>query len=186
MTTIQQELAVHSAEDFENLPEEGIWEAADGKAILLPGNEYDHQWIAMELTLRIHAALKQLGHGYLISTVNVDVPAIGREGFRSRVPDLVVYERRPAGKRFSWQDPPKIAGEILATPRGNIERTTKIDDYARAGIPEYWVVDPFQQVVEIYRLNGSRYELAELAVQEIRSTAMASLRIDLRDVFDIT
>ncbi len=184
MTTVP-ELAIHSAEDFENLPDDGIWEAADGKAILLPGNEYDHQWISRELTLQIDAELKRVGRGHWMSMVNMDIPAIRGEGFRTRVPDLLIYEHRPSGKRFHWQDPPKIAVEILAVPRGNIERTTKVDDYARAEILEYWIVDPFERAVEIYRLNGDRYDLAELAIEEIQSTALPGLRIDLRGLFDI-
>jgi len=29
------------------------------------------------------------------------------------------------------------------------------DDYARAGIGEYWIVDPFKRPVEVYRLDDS-------------------------------
>ena len=139
--------------------------------------------MADELSRRLYAALERRGHGRRNTTANVDIPADLREGFRTRVPDLVVYERRPA-KRFVAGEPPEIAVEILSTPRGNIERTEKLDDYARAGNPEYWIVDPFEHAIEIYRLNGNRYDLVELAVEEINSIAMPGLRIDLRWLFD--
>ena len=40
--------------------------------------------------------------------------------------------------------------EILTTRRGNVERTEKLDDYARAGTGEYWIVNPFDRSVEVY------------------------------------
>jgi Uma2 family endonuclease len=157
MTTVE-ELAIHSAADFENLPEEGLWEAADGRAILLPGNELDHQDIADELSRRLYEALERRGRGRRNTTTNVDIPPHRHEGFRTRVPDLVVYERRPA-KRFLVGEPPEIAVEV--------DRNGKLEDYARAGILECWVVDREQRAVKVYRLNGDRYDLAELAVEEV-------------------
>ncbi len=38
---VTHDLEIYSAEDFENLPGDGLWEVADGRAILLPGNEID-------------------------------------------------------------------------------------------------------------------------------------------------
>ncbi len=34
---------------------------------------------------------------------------------------------------------------------------TKRRDYARAGIPEYWIVDPHEERVTVLRLSGKRY-----------------------------
>jgi Uma2 family endonuclease len=164
-------LEIYSATDFESLPEEGLWEVADGRAILLPGYTVDHQEIAAEILRRLFIGLAARGRGRVLWTVNLDIPPYPGEAFRTRVPDLVVFENRPFGKRFGLGQPPEIAIEILATRRGNVERTEKIDDYARAGVAEYWLVDPFERHVEIYRLTANRY-------------AMPGLRLDLRDLFD--
>lgn len=173
-----RELEVHSAAEFDRLPEDGRWEVAAGRAILLPGSEIDHQDVAGGLFDRLQEALIRRGSGRRSSTVNVDIPPDTDEGFRTRVPDLVVYERRPL-RRFLAGAPPEVAIEILATRRGNVERTEKIVDYARAGIAEYWIVDPFERLVEVYRLAHGRYELSEFAAREIESTAMPGLRVDL-------
>lgn len=180
-----QELEIHSAEDFENLPEDGFWEVANGRAMLLPGNELDHQGISIGLVERILAGLKKRGRGRVVPAVNVDIPPHRGEGFRTRVPDLLVYETRPSSKRFGKGEPPDIAIEILSTRRGNIERTEKIEDYARAGIAEYWIVDPFERAVEVYRLEDLKYNLAAVAAQEIDSRAMPCLVVDLRGLFDL-
>ncbi len=54
----------------------------------------------------------------------------------------------------------------LSTPLGDVERTEKIDDYARARIGEYWIVDPFERAVEVYRLGSSgEYPAPEVVAQ---------------------
>jgi Uma2 family endonuclease len=181
-----QDLEIHSPADFDGLPDDGLWEVADGRAILLPGNEWDHQELSTGLIYRILEALKRLGHGQRMHTVNVDIPALPGEGFRTRVPDLVVCEHRPEQKRFPVGAPPEIAVEILSTRRGNVERTEKMEDYARAGISEYWIVDPFEKDVEVYLLRDGAYQLAQVARNEIASIAMPGLHVDLRGLFDLS
>jgi Uma2 family endonuclease len=180
MITTPEDLAIRCAADFERLPAEGHWEVVDGTAVLLPGNELDHQDVVDELSFRLGEGLRQRGRGRRNTATNVDIP--GNE-FRTRVPDIVVYERRPAGKRFQTGEPPEIAIEVLATPRGNVEHSEKIDDYARAGIAEYWIVNPFERNVEIYRLEEGEYKHSEVASDAIDSFAMPGLRIDLRGCF---
>ena len=64
------------------------------------------------------------------------------------MPDLVVSAHK-LRRSFSVGNPPELAIEVLSTRRGNVERTEKIEDYARAGIGEYWIVNPFDRVVEV-------------------------------------
>lgn len=98
--------------------------------------------------------------GTSFSAVNVLIPplasSLGR--IQSRVPDVIISRAKP-DKRFVAGDPPDLVIEILATPRGNVERSEKMDDYSRAGIQEYWIVDPFRRLFEVYLLRGGDYVL---------------------------
>ena len=60
-------------------------------------------------------------------------------------------------ERFQAGEPPELVVEVLATRRGNVERTEKMDDYARAGIGEYWIVNPLDRVFEVYHLQDGDY-----------------------------
>jgi Uma2 family endonuclease len=80
---------------------------------------------------------------------------------------------------------PRSPSKILSTRRGNIERTEKLDDYARAGIAEYWIVDPFERAFEVYHLEESKYKLSAVEAEEIDSCAMPGLSIGLRALFDL-
>jgi Uma2 family endonuclease len=35
---------------------------------------------------------------------------------------------------------------------------TKRQEYAKAGIPEYWIVDPSLETITVLTLNGNRYD----------------------------
>ena len=67
----------------------------------------------------------------------------------------MIVSRREPHRYFEAGEPPDLVIEVLSTPRGNVERSEKIDDYARAGIGEYWIVDPFKRTVEVYRMGSS-------------------------------
>ena len=112
---------------------------------------------------------RQLGRrktSRVLTAVNVFVPppegSIGE--IQNRIPDLVVATHVPK-KRCRPEHPPELVIEILSTPHGNGERTEKLDDYARGGMREYWIVNPFDRSVEVYLLNGPEYRLKETVRQ---------------------
>ena len=160
MIATSEDLLVRNEDDFWRLPGDGLWEVVAGTAILLPPNENEHSYIAGRLTLLLGHQVDLKGRGYVIPTPNVRIPRLPESAgeFRSRVPDLVVSTHKPR-HNFPEGHPPELAIEILSTRLGNVERTEKIGDYARAGIGEYWIVNPFDRVVEVYLLHDGNYRL---------------------------
>lgn len=49
--------------------------------------------------------------------------------------------------------PPDLVVEILSRKTAKTDRTTKFQDYAHHGIPEYWIIDPRAKTVEQYWLS---------------------------------
>jgi len=173
-----QDLLVRTREDFERLPDEGRWEVVEGRAILVPPPEIPHQKISDALVALLHTALQTTGNGSVVSAVSVLIPRPPRAfGIQSRTPDIIVYRREPV-HYFEAGEPPELVIEILSTPRGNVERTEKLDDYAVAGIGGYWIVDPFRRAVEIYRLEAGVYGDPEIVSQgELHPRAFPGLAI---------
>ena len=185
MIATMQDLVVLTRADFERLPDDGLWEVVDGRAVLLPANDIRHQALSGRMFLAIAGKLKELGRGVVLATVNVGIPVpkTSRGEVQNRVPDLVVSGHQPEGQ-FAAGDPPELVIEILSTPRGNVERTEKIDDYARAGIREYWVVNPFLREIEGYILDGDSYrQMQPNASRSISSQAFAGLTLDLTPIW---
>ena len=53
--------------------------------------------------------------------------------------------------------------------------------FQRYGVPEYWIVDPVRETIEMYRLAESAYELAGAfsSGEEMRSGALPGLTFGL-------
>ena len=174
---------VRNEDDFWRLPDDGLWEVTHGRAVLLPPNKNDHQYIATELIVLFRSQLMVTGGGgHVIATPNVFIPA-GPSAFRNRVPDIAVstHKARPS---FAVGNPPELVIEILSTGRGNVERTEKVDDYACAGIGEYWIVNPFDRVVEVYLLRGREYQATQRDPNEpLRPQAFPGVAIDPRHIW---
>lgn len=88
---------------------------------------------------------------------------------------------------------PDLVVEIISPSSVRIDRYKKRDIYERFGIPEYWIADPQNQLVEVYVLGeGGRYESFSVAsvldVDEgtafpIHSSILPDLQLDIRQLF---
>jgi Uma2 family endonuclease len=175
-----RDVMVFSEAEFELLPDEGRWEVVDGRAILLSSSDCEHQYLSDALGRMFWQQLTALKCGFVISAPNVFLPRrlerLG--GFQSRVPDVVVSKHK-AKKHYAVGAPPELVIEILSTRRGNVERTEKLDDYALAGIGEYWIVNPFDRAVEVYVLQSGEYRLQQTATDTISPREFPGVVIDL-------
>jgi Uma2 family endonuclease len=132
----------------------------------------EQQEICDRLNRLLFGKLEPLG-ACVVSALSVFIPRPPKSHgeIQSRVPDIIVSRRKPH-RYFEVGEPPELVIEVLSTPRGNVERSEKVDDYALAGIGEYWIVDPFKRAVEVYRLSSS----GEYAAPEIVPKGLLRLR----------
>lgn len=80
---------------------------------------------------------------------------------------------------------PDLVVEILSPATSRTDRVTKAQIYARYGVHAYWIVDPGQEVIEIYLLEADGYRLAATLQGNTRMFAppFTELEIVARDVF---
>lgn len=68
---------------------------------------------------------------------------------------------------------PTLAVEILSPTTSQVDRTTKAQLYAKYGVPNYWLIDPEQQIIDTYDLTGDRYiPTARFGQTDIFSSAL--------------
>jgi Uma2 family endonuclease len=106
-------------------------------------------------------------------------------------PDLVVVPGRPGDYRESHPARPALAVEV-ADSSLDFDRTRKGSLYARASIPDYWIVNLVEGAVEIYRDPGPdafaafgwRYRSVErlMPPATVRPLALAGERIAVADL----
>jgi len=76
-----------------------------------------------------------------------------------REPDVLVVTA-PYGDRVRethLEGPADLAVEIVSAESGPCDRGEKFYEYEAAGIPEYWIVDPDREQLEVYRLEREQY-----------------------------
>jgi Uma2 family endonuclease len=75
--------------------------------------------------------------------------------------------------------------EILSPGTSRTDRVTKAQIYARYGVPAYWIVDPEQEIIEIYLREADGYRLAATLQGKTPMFAppFTELEIVSRDVF---
>ena len=77
--------------------------------------------------------------------------------------------------------------EVVSEGEENRERdlVKKREDYARGGIPEYWIVDPEQSMVTVLRLEGNAYAVhGEFAPGAAATSALLDgFSVDVAAVF---
>ncbi len=117
----------------------------------------------------------------------VDV-ALG-EGTRRDVvqPDIVFVDHA----REHIVTEPEIAGapdlaiEVVSPSTADRDRGLKKTIYARAGVREYWIVDPDVRCIDVLSLGEAGYgePVRYGADDELVSAVVAGLRLSLTDVF---
>lgn len=82
-----------------------------------------------------------------------------------REPDIGFYKTAHLDRlRGEVAEPPDLAVEVLSPDRRSLkrDRVEKRAEYARAGIPEYWIVDPKARDVLVLRLDAGADVYAEV------------------------
>lgn len=94
--------------------------------------------------------------------VELDV-LFGSEVFR---PDVCGYRRdrikvKPTGRPIAAR--PDWVCEILSPSSAKTDRVEKLQTYFAAGVPHYWLVDPIEGSLEIFRRTELAYALVQSA-----------------------
>jgi Uma2 family endonuclease len=97
-------------------------------------------------------------------------------------PDVAVVPRDPGAYRDAHPSRPVLVVEVAETSY-QIDRAYKASLYARAGIPEYWLVDLTREALEIHRepdaSPGARFGWLYRSVETLRPPARVAPLIAL-------
>ena len=130
----------------------------EGILSVMPPPGFDHALIANRLTAWLLAAGIPVDR--FAQAVGLRIP--GREGGTGgRIPDFVVWGSAQSGGVWLSVADVLLVVEIVSPGSKGMDAVTKRDEYAVAGIPQYWVISQdAAQTVTIHRLNGDRYEVS--------------------------
>jgi Uma2 family endonuclease len=147
-------------EEFEELNLNGRYELVDGRLEELVPPRPLHGWTGVRLPAELDRYLGE-NEPDAFWGVELDIPTIP---FFGRRPDFAYYSTADAAridlKRNRVLGVPTLVVEILSEEDEERDMVTKRDEYARAEIAHYWIVDPRQRTVLTLILRDDSYEVA--------------------------
>ena len=145
------------------------WE--DGKVILMaPVSDAEDDignWLVN--ILRVFVEVRELG---VIKGSNFFVRFATQR--RRRIPDLlfVARAREHLIRPTYLEGAPDAAFEIVSSDSQTRDRRKKYQEYEKAGVREYWMIDPVSQTLEAYALKRGKYVEIEETNGTIRSAVL--------------
>jgi len=171
MTTTSDRLPVVTPADWVPGPNQGDWtynefialpddgeryEIANGVLLLAPSSTGPHQDTIGEVIFHLRSHVKLPGLG-LVSQAPFIVELSSKDVFQ---PDIFVvmnahHDRVQENKVIGAPD---LVVEIASPGTVAFDRLTKYDAYERTGVPEYWIVNLERRTVEVFVLEGDKFQ----------------------------
>ncbi|ODA41675.1 hypothetical protein DSBG_1607 [Desulfosporosinus sp. BG] len=81
---------------------------------------------------------------------------------------------------------PDLVVEVLSPSTALKDKRVKLRRYRLSGVREYWIVDPFNKLVEVYMFSENVFTEPAVygPVETIRDGIFEDLTIDLRNIFE--
>ena len=174
-------------DDFVLFPDDGQrHELIDGEHYVTPSPNRKHQRVSGNIHLLIGAWLEERPIGQLFYAP-FDV-VFSR--FDVVEPDLLYMSNERAATVLTAanvQGTPELVIEIGSPGTRKRDETIKRRLYERAGVSEYWVVDPELDVVRVYQREGETFarpvELRAEAGDVLTTTLLSGLELPLARIF---
>ena len=170
-------------EDYASLPDDERRELIDGELIPMPSPKEIHQRILLLLGASWLWFVREtrLGTVYtapfdvILSPTNVVQPDLI---FISSARAHIITEDNIRGA-------PDLVVEILSPSTAGYDRTTKRNLYARHGVREYWLIDPYAKTVTALILGANGYDTHAVFGEgdTLTSPTLAGFALNLSDLF---
>lgn len=137
--------------DIQALPSDGLRrELVGGQLLVTPASGWSHQRAVANLYYLLRTACTA-EHEVVIAPFDW---YLAEDTYFE--PDLLVVPR-PTQLTQRFEGVPLLVVEVLSPSTRTADRVTKMDTYARAGAPHYWIVDPEAPDITAQTLEGDRY-----------------------------
>jgi len=160
-------------------------EYLNGDIVMTPARSPHHQIIVTNLLLLMVQYAMTNGLG-LVLPAPLDV-VLAKEAQIAQ-PDLIFISKGRAPKlvtRAAINGAPDLVLEIISPSTARADRKIKPPLYAKYGVAEFWLVDPDDQSVEVFVLDGETYRVAGiyLAGDVIKTGRFADAKIAVDTIF---
>jgi len=169
--------------DYFALPDTNrIVELSEGRLIVPPHPTRSHQIAVEQFYLRLYHFVSEKGLG----EVHIAPLPVRLWPGKIREPDIFFLSKEHADRAGEKVfGAPDLAVEVLSPATEQTDRGEKFFEYARAGIREYWIIDPEARRIEVYTLRRSVYQLKERYKSGERacSELLSGFEVEVDEIF---
>ena len=141
--------ATWNRERWEQLPDDGNrYEVIDGVLYMTTAPSNFHQWIIRQTFLAFNQQIDSVGIGVTLwAPIGLFMP-----GCDPVQPDLLVVRTADLGiiREGRIHGVPALLVEVLSPSNPDQDLRVKREAYARAGVPEYWIMRPAERDVLVH------------------------------------
>jgi Uma2 family endonuclease len=142
--------------ELQQWPDDGRrYELYDGEVIVVPSPFPRHQRVASHVGVVIEEYERT--HGGTTFIIPIDIVFTEYDVVQ---PDVVYFRQERRHLIRDWEvtrAAPDLAVEVLSRSTEARDRGRKMQLFAKFGVPEYWIVDPVNNTLEIYVLRDAAY-----------------------------
>ena len=173
-------------EDYKRLPDDGRrYEIIEGVLYVTAAPNFDHQYTVTRLLVHLDSLVTKHRLGVvLVAPFEVHLPDVARPV----QPDVLFIpsEQAPRPGAADFTGAPDLIVGVLSQSTARTDRLVKFGAYERAGVREYWLVEPRTRSVEVYSLSeDGTYDLTGQYTpgETITSTVLSDLALPVDDLF---
>ena len=172
--------------DLLNMPEDGRrYEIYEGELVVVPSPLVRHQVVVGTIFRILDSYARASGGTALVAPLDIVF-----DEFDVVQPDVLFFR----AERVHVLQPdavtrhaPDIVVEVLSPSTASMDRGRKMHVFARYGVPEYWIVAPAAQRIEVHTLEEGAYRATQVASGggTVRSVLLPDLTFEAARVFEL-
>lgn len=173
----------YSGTDMEKLEEGTRAELIDGKLYLLAAPNRMHQFLISEISFGLKAHIRNKKGGCHVYTAPFGVRLFDDDKTEVQ-PDILVICNKDIMTDKGCSGAPDIVFEIVSPSNASHDYITKLMKYQKAGVREYWIVNPEQERVSVLNFENPEKTNEYTYEDIITSGVLGGFAIRIKDFLD--
>ena len=151
---------LYTLDDYYALPEERRAELIDGIIYEMSSPSWNHQAILLALAVQFGKCMEEHHASCRVAAAPCDV-RLDRDDFTMVQPDLMVICDEKKITERCVEGAPDLTLEILSPSTRSKDMVLKLYKYRKAGVREYWTVDPEYRKITVHLFEDGDDEPSE-------------------------
>jgi Uma2 family endonuclease len=150
-------------------------EWVDGEVIIMAPSNDEHEDLNGWLMTLLRMYIEEHDLGIVRTNMNLRLSTQRRW----RCPDLffIAKARQHLMHPTYFDGAPDMAIEIVSPDSQSRDRREKFGEFEKAGVREYWIIDPLSKTAELYRLERKRFQPVTEISGWLSSSVIAGFRL---------